>query len=236
MVVSFWFRKVLFLLITFYCLINSSLTKADELEDLIKKGEDFDLTPEMIENSPVLQKWLQQIPDLLTEIKYNPSFRTRLRFGYSEFSGQDYSNLNLAIEDIFINQSPFTISGEYSQALQGQNLNVSSDLHYYILPLGSYINIAPVVGYRYLRIGDFEINGLNTGIRLAIILSPDGAADIFITQNFMAIATDAEVGITKISTGYAITEKLRLSTDIEWQNSTQIKDSKLGIFIELIIK
>lgn len=39
-----------------------------------------------IENSPVLQRWQRQVPNVLEDIKNDPSFRTRWRLGYNRFS------------------------------------------------------------------------------------------------------------------------------------------------------
>ena len=44
----------------------------------------IDLSPELINGSPVLQKWLKGIPDVLDDIKNDPSFRTRVKVGYSQ--------------------------------------------------------------------------------------------------------------------------------------------------------
>ena len=98
--------------------------------------------------------------------------------------------------------------------------------------MGSYINIAPVVGYRYLETNGFNTDGVNVGARLVLSLSPGGAADIFVTQSFVSPGSNEEVGITNISAGYAITENIRLSTDIQWQNSIQKEDSRVGISLE----
>ena len=43
-----------------------------------------------------------------------------------------------------------------------------------------------------------------------------------------------EVGITNLSFGYAITPNMRLSTEIEKQNSRIKKDSQVSILLEWI--
>jgi hypothetical protein len=202
-------------------------------DDLIERGQEFDLSPEIIENSPVLRRWLREIPNIFEDIHNQPSFRTRVRFGYSQFpSNRHVGGINLGVEDIFIANTPLTVSGEYYTAIGGDRLSVGGDLHYYLLPKGSYINITPVLGYRYLETNGFNTDGVNVGARLVLSLSPGGAADIFVTQSFVSPGSNEEVGITTISAGYALTENIRLSTDIQWQNSIQKEDSRVGISLE----
>jgi hypothetical protein len=100
--------------------------------------------------------------------------------------------------------------------------------------LGSYINLAPVLGYRHLETDAYLTNGVNVGVRLLLVLSRGGAADISLTQSWVAPGTDEEVGLTTLSVGYAFTRNLRLSTDIQQQNARQSKDSRVGIVLEWI--
>lgn len=190
----------------------------------------LDLSPEVIEGSPVLQRWLRQIPNTLEEIAKDPSFRTRLRLGYSEF--QQVEGVNVGVEDVFIGRTGLTVSGEYHAAFNVERTAYGGDLRYYVLPLGSYINVAPVVGYRQLETDAYLTNGVNVGVRLLLVLSRSGAADISLTQSWVAPGTDEEVGLTTLSVGYAFTRNLRLSTDIQQQNARQSKDSRVGIVLE----
>jgi hypothetical protein len=226
-------KKLQFFTLIFTMFLSFILPlKADTIKE---KSEELELNPEIIENSPVLQRWLQEIPDVLKQIQDEPSFRTRIRFGYSQFpSNNNTGGINVGVEDIFINKTGLTLSGEYYTDLNknSDRLSVSGNLHYYILPLGNYVNIAPVVGYRYIQTNGYNTDGINVGARLVLALSPDGAADIFITQTFMSPGSNNEVGITNISAGYALTENLRLATDIEWQNSVKQKDNRFGIGLE----
>lgn len=48
-------------------------------------AQELDLSPELIEGSPVLQRWLEEVPNVLDDIRNDPSFRTRVRLGYSQF-------------------------------------------------------------------------------------------------------------------------------------------------------
>ncbi len=196
-------------------------------------ASDLDLSPEAIKNSLVLQRWLRQVPNVLDDIANDPSFRTRLRLGYSFFPSTDAaSGWNIGFEDIFINSSRFTVSGEYQAAFNGEREAYGIDLHYYVRPLGKYINFAPLVGYRHLETDKYSTDGLNVGVRLLLVLSRSGAADISLTQSWVSPGTDEEVGLTTLSFGYAVTRNLRLSTDIQKQNSPEDKDSRVGIVLE----
>ena len=195
-------------------------------------GGQLDLSPEIIEGSPVLQRWLRQVPNVLVDIANAPSFRTRLRLGYSYFPDTDWADgWNAGVEDVFVGRTGLTISGDYQATFDGDGTAWGTDLRYYVRPLGSYVNVAPVVGYRNLD-EQYSTDGVNLGLRLMLVLSRGGAADISLTQSWVASGTDEEVGLTTLSVGYAFTRSLRLSTDIQKQNARQSKDSQLGIVLE----
>ena len=198
-----------------------------------RKSEQLDLSPEIIEGSPVLQRWLRQVPNVLEEIVNDPSFRTRLRLGYSQFpSTGQAGGVNVGVEDVFVGRTGLTVSGEYQAAFNGEREAYGGDLRYYLRPLGSYVNVAPVVGYRHLETDEYSMDGVNVGARLLLVLSRGGAADFSLTQSWVSPGTDEEVGLTTLSFGYAFTSNLRLSTDIQKQNSRQSKDSRVGIVLE----
>jgi hypothetical protein len=192
---------------------------------------DLDLSPEIIENSPVLQRWQRQVPNVLEEIRHDPSFRTRLRLGYSHFPSTG-GGFNVGVEDVFLSRTGLTVSGDYHRSFNGKRESYGADLRYYVLPLGSYVNFAPQVGYRNLTTGKFSTDGVNVGARLMLALSRTGAADVSLTQSFVSPGSSEEVGITTLSVGYAVTQNLRLSTDIQKQNSKEDKDSRVGIVLE----
>ena len=60
------------------------------------------------------------------------------------------------------------------------------------------------------------------------------SCDISLSQSFLSPGGSEEVGITSLSVGYAVTPQLRLSTDLEWQNSIEDNDSRVGINLELL--
>lgn len=208
-----------------------------ETENIKPEGvvTEIDLPPKVIEESPVLQRWLQQVPNIGEEIRHDPSFATRFSLGYTLFpSTDDASGINLALEDIFINRTNLTVSLDYYSAFNGDRSAAGVDLHYFLLPLGNYVNFAPLVGYRYVQSHDFNTDGVNLGFRLMLALSRTGAADISVSQSFLSPGGDREVGIISLSAGYAITSNLRLSTDLEFQNSQAAKDNRFGFNLEWI--
>jgi hypothetical protein len=195
--------------------------------------EELELSPAIIEGSPVLQRWRQRVPNVLEEIKNDPSFRTRARLGYSQFpSTGQAAGFNVGVEDVFIGRTGLTVSGDYQTAFNGQRSAYGADLRYYVLPLGSYVNIAPVVGYRHLETTRYSTDGVNVGAKLLLVLSRTGAADVSLTQTWVSPGSSEEVGLTTLSAGYALTHNLRLSTDIQKQNARQHKDSRVGLVLE----
>ena len=194
---------------------------------------ELDLSPEIIESSPVLQRWRQNVPNVLRDIRNDPSFRTRLRLGYSQFpSSDDASGVNLGVEDFFLGKTGLTLSGEYQTSFNGDRSAYGGDLRYYVLPLGGYINIAPVLGYRHLETEKYSRGGVNVGARLMLVLSRGGAADISLTQSWVSPGSDEEIGLTTLSFGYAVTRNVRVATDIQRQNARENKDSRVGIVFE----
>ncbi|MEM9542676.1 MAG: hypothetical protein AAGA60_24690 [Cyanobacteria bacterium P01_E01_bin.42] len=197
--------------------------------------EDLDLDPQIIEDSPVLQRWLEEIPDVLEDIRNDPVFRSRIRLGYSHFPSTNHrGGWNIGIEDLFLGETGLTVSGEYQGTFEGDRETWGGDLRYYILPLGTSFNIAPVVGYRNITTNGFQTEGINVGIK-AILASSRGAGDISFSQTFVSPGSSEEVGITTFSIGYALTPHIRLSTDIQQQNSRGEKDSRVGISLELLL-
>lgn len=199
----------------------------DDLQDIP------DIPERVIQESPTLQRWLKEVPDLLEDIRQDPSFRTRLRLGFTTFPDADNAaGINFGVEDIFIENTGLTISAGYQSAFNGDRNAYGANLHYFLLPLGSYLNFAPLIGYRYIQSDDFNTDGINLGLRLMLSLSRTGAGDISLSQSFISPGGNQEVGVTSLAVGYSVIPKLRLSTDLEWQNSVENNDSRAGINLE----
>jgi hypothetical protein len=194
--------------------------------------EALDLDPAIVQDSPVLQRWLKELPDLQQEMAQDPSFRPRLRLGYNYFPSSDNSSgLGVGVEDLFLGQSPVTLSGDYSTNF-GQRQAGGFNAQYYLLPLGGYFNITPLLGYRAIQTGDYASQGLNLGGKVNLALSRTGAADLSFSQSFVAPGSSDEVGIATLSVGYALTEHWRIATDLQQQNSRAQKDNRLGVYLE----
>lgn len=194
---------------------------------------DLDLDPKILRSSPVLQRWRRQIPNVMRDIQRDPSFRSRLRLGYVNFPSTDNaSGWQVGVEDVFIGRSALTVSADYAASFDQRRHSWGADARYYLLPLGSVVNIAPVLGYRSLTTRDTTLEGLNLGVRLLLVPSRPGAADISLTQSWVSPGQSDEFGQTTLSVGYALTHHLRLSTDIQQQNSRIRKDSRVGIALE----
>jgi hypothetical protein len=193
----------------------------------------LDIPEPVLKESPSLQRWLKEIPDLREDIRHDPSFRTRLRLGFTTFpSTEGARGINLGVEDIFIKRTGLTVSADYQSAFNGDRNAYGANLQYFVLPLGNYFNLAPLVGYRYVQSNDFNTDGLHLGLRLMLAFSRTGGGDISLSQSYIAPGGSEEVGITSLSVGYAITSKLRLSTDLARQNSIEDHDSRAGINLE----
>ena len=165
----------------------------------------------------------------MQDINNEPSFRTRLRLGYFRFDGNDA--VKFSFEDIFI-VDKLTLSGEYQKTLNNNFENYGADLNYYLLPLGGYLNFSPIVGYRDLQTSDYSSSGVNLGLKLLLVLSRGGGADIAFTRSWVAPGTAEEVALTKISASYAITNNLRVSTELGQQKASGEKQRQVGLFLE----
>jgi hypothetical protein len=136
------------------------------------------------------------------------------------------------VEDIFIGRSGLTVSADYQAAFDADREAYGADVRYYVLPLGSYVNLAPVVGYRSVQGEEYDTDGVNLGFRVLLVPSRTGAADLSFTQTWVAPGSNEEVGISTLSFGYALTEQFRLSTDLQKQNAPPEKDSRVAIVLE----
>ena len=136
---------------------------------------------------------------------------------------------------IFIKRTGLTVSADYQTAFNGDRNAVGADLHYFLLPLGGYLNFAPMVGYRYVQSNDFSTDGIHLGVRLMLTFSRTGGGDISVSQSFISPGSNEEVAITSFTAGYAITSNLRLSGDIERQNSVEDEDSRAGLNLEWLL-
>ncbi|MEM6255499.1 MAG: hypothetical protein AAF821_21500 [Cyanobacteria bacterium P01_D01_bin.156] len=200
---------------------------------------ELELPPGTVENSPVLQEWLQQTPDVLQEIRHRPSFPARLQVGYALFpSSQDERGLAIGLEDVFVGDLPMTVNADYVANFDGNDQDreaYGAHLRYYLLPVGGYVNVAPIVGYRHVEAVDYEESGMQVGVQVKVIPSRGGGADFAYTQTWVSPTEEDAVMITQLEFGYGLTERLRLATDVEWQFAPGATDSRLGIGLEWML-
>jgi hypothetical protein len=193
----------------------------------------IDISPEIINGSPVLQKWLKGIPDVLNDMKTEPSFRTRVKVGYSQYpSTNQAGGVHVAVDDVFFGRSGLSASANYNSSSTGNRTAYGADLQYYLLALGNYLNVTPLVGFRHLETDKYNRDGLNLGVKLMIVPARGGGADIALSQSWVGFGSATETGLTTISVGYALTENFRLSTDIQQQNARENYDSRIGFGVE----
>jgi hypothetical protein len=193
----------------------------------------IDIDPAILRSSPVLQKWLKGIPDVGNDIQTDPSFRTRVKIGYSVYPSAGQSGgYHFAVDDLFIGRSGLSASANYHRASNGNRNAYGADAQYYLLPLGGYINVTPLVGFRHLETDRYSRDGLNLGVKLMLVPSRGGGGDISLSQSWVGLGGSTETGLTTLSVGYALTHNLRLSTDIQQQNARENYDSRVGFGIE----
>jgi hypothetical protein len=222
--------------------VTDNLTKQEDSQTSPSSSpqtpaETLDLDPEILEESPLWQDWVEEVPDVLSEIRTDPSFRTRLRLGYSHFAdAEEEAGFHVGVEDVFLGRSHFTLSGDYQTNFEGDRELYGANLRYYVFPLGSYANLAPVVGYRSVEVDEFSSDGLDLGLRLLLALSRTGAADLALTHTWVSPGESNEVGITTLTVGYALTRQLRLSTDLQRQGSSEGEEARLGVGLEWMFR
>jgi hypothetical protein len=197
----------------------------------------LELDPQIIDDSSVLRQWLNEVPDIAQEIRHDPSFRTRLRVGYANFpSNGQISGFQAGVEDVFLwPGTGLTASADYHRSGNGQREAYGAEARYYLLPLGGYVNVAPSLGYRSLSAPGYRTDGLDLGLRLMVIPSRGGAADLSLSQHWVAPGTEGEVGLTRFNLGYAVTHQLRLGSDLEFQNSRFGQESRWGLSLEWLL-
>jgi len=196
--------------------------------------EDLNLDPGLVDESPVLQRWLEDPPDVLEDIRYDPAFRTRLRIAYVEID--DESGISISAEDIFLGDTGLTLNADYVDTFEGNRHSWGMSLRYYTLPLGNRVNISPLLGYRDLETPEYSVDGVEIGLRLVIVPSRTGAADLSLSQSWVNPGSNTEeTSLSTFTAGYALTQDLRLSSDIQIQLTPEQQDTRFGIGLELML-
>jgi len=198
-----------------------------------QRAIDLQIDQALIRTSPVLKRWLENPPDLLQEIDRTPSFPARLQLAYSTVpSRQGDQEWSATLEDVFIAQSSLSLTTEYSQAFYTENRHWGASARIYLLPLGSELNVAPILGYHQVVVDGLTFQGPELGSRW--VLAAPQAADLSFTQSLILSERGLPVGRLQLSVGYAISPLLRLSATIQWQNSSLRYDTSYGFGLELV--
>jgi hypothetical protein len=93
-----------------------------------RRANDLEIDRQVIESSPVLQRWLEKPPDLLEDIYHTPSFNTKLRLGIT--SRNNSFGIEGGVEDLFVGQSPLTVSGSYQTEFSGRESEFQANFRY----------------------------------------------------------------------------------------------------------
>lgn len=213
--------------------------RADRLDRCLSQltPDALDLDPVILNQSPVLQRWLQAIPDVDAEITRQPAFRPRVRAAYTGFPARgETGGVEVGVEDIFLLPGTgLTLSSHYSTNSNGQRQSYGVEARYYLLPLGNYLNLAPTLGYRDLASPDYRTGGVELGLRLMLVTSRGGGADLALSQQWVSLGQPGETSITGFNLGYAVSSQLRLATDLEFQSSPLGYDSRWGLGLEWLL-
>lgn len=186
------------------------------------------LDSEVVESSPVLQRWLSDPPDLLDEIRNTPAVPTRLQ------AGIDVSGWSVGLSDLYLVER-VSLSSSYRQSFdRPQDAAFGSNLRYFVAPVGSRFNLAPQVGFG--RIDQFErfLSGPQYGAYLVMALDP-GAADLTMSYSWLDPNRSTQEGaatVGEITAAYALSQSTRLATRYTWRHSTITKDQDLSLILE----
>ncbi len=187
-----------------------------------------EIEPLWVEQSPVLQRWLVNPPNVLADIYQEPSFRTKLRLGVQ---GRDRLGWDIALEDAWLGDSAFTVSAGYQRDFSGPEQDLHAGVRYYLRPRGSYWNLAPHVGYRHWEHPAGATHGWEVGFQTVLALSPR-SADLRLSQLWAAPGTATETGTTQLSASYALSRHLWVRSHLQWRRSPQQADSRAGFALE----
>ncbi len=191
---------------------------------------DMELETTVVEESPVLQRWLDQPPNVLEEITHTPILPARIQ---AVFEGD--STWELGVADLQL-ADRVTLSGSYRQSWDHpDDRDYGSEVRYYLAPMGSILNLAPQLGYRSFNQADRQLSGPYLGAFVVLGLAP-GAADLTASYSFLdpVEPEEGQATLASITASYALSTSIRLAARYSWRNSTLRKDSDFGLILEWI--
>lgn len=182
------------------------------------------LEASLVEQSPVLQRWLSQPPDVLSLIRDTPAVPMRLRLG-AVGSGSG----GIGLEDLSLG-TRLTLSSDYRWQTDA-TYDYGLHLRYYLWPRGERFNLAPEVGFRDLNSPLGSSSGLAIGLGGTISLAP-GAADLSLNYRVLNIASGRETSFASATAAYSLSSSLRLAAQYSWINAPWRRDHRVGMFVE----
>lgn len=191
------------------------------------------LDQDLEQASPVLRRWLERPPDLLSDIENDQAFPTRLGVGIGvATSRRSEVEYLVSLQDVVLARTRLSLSSDFLQG-NADNQQWGANARYYLAPLGSYWNLAAQAGYRSLQIEGNSRSGAEVGAKLLFALAPR-AADIALSQSWVLSTEGDSVGRTLLEFGYTLSPALRVTAVIHWVNSTIRRDTSFGLNVELI--
>ncbi len=214
-------------------LLAAGAGRAEPVTDIPAQLEDVEsangLDAELVDSSPVLQRWLEETPNLLDEIRNTPAVPFRLRGGLA--SNREWT---AGAEDIPL-YDRLTLSGDYRAAFDEQSdIEFGASLRYYLLRRGSYFNIAPQLGFRHLDLADNLTEGVLVGLVGTIALAP-GTADLVVTYGLLDPLASDEATLGSVTTAYHLSPELRIAGQVNWRNTINQNDIAVGVLLELAL-
>ena len=191
---------------------------------------DLALDGQIVEDSPVLRRWLQGPPDLLEEIRDTPVLPTRLQAGF-----ESASEWRISLQDLRLGDR-LTLSGDYRQSSENPEIRqYGSEVRYFLAPMGSRLNLAPQLGYRALEQENRRLSGVSYGAFAVLALAP-GAADLTGSYTWVAPQEpeEGQATLAEITAAYAISPSLRLAARYSLRYSTLARESSFGVGLEWI--
>ena len=133
---------------------------------------------------------------------------------------------------------PLTVNAEYVANFDGNDNDreaYGAHLRYYLLPLGGYVNVAPIVGYRHVEAVNYRESGVQVGFQVKVIPSRGGGADFAYTQSWVSPTEAYSVLITQLESGHGLTERLRLAAVVGWQFAPGATVRRLGTGLDWML-
>ncbi len=183
----------------------------------------------LLEASPTLRRWLEQPPDLLEEIRNRPLIQPRIQASL----GTD--TWSVGLEDLRLFDR-LTVSGDYQQFLNtasGTEQQFGSSLRYYLAPLGSQVNVAPVVGYRHLEAAERSWGTVQWGAHAVLIPAP-GAADLTLSYSWLHPPDESISTLVQLTTAYTLRPSFRMGARYRYESSRLDQETSFGLVVEWI--